>query len=63
MPDVYAAFDRAVELAGDDGLVVPGHDPRVIEGAGAKGTGVERRCRLALTGAGIRSCDAGFWSS
>jgi glyoxylase-like metal-dependent hydrolase (beta-lactamase superfamily II) len=27
MPDVYASFDRARELAGGPGLVVPGHDP------------------------------------
>jgi glyoxylase-like metal-dependent hydrolase (beta-lactamase superfamily II) len=29
LPLMYAAFDRLVELAGDDGVVVPGHDPRV----------------------------------
>ena len=29
VPDGHAAFDRLRELAGDDGLVVPGHDPQV----------------------------------
>jgi len=27
----YEAFDRLVELAGADGVIVPGHDPRVAE--------------------------------
>jgi glyoxylase-like metal-dependent hydrolase (beta-lactamase superfamily II) len=31
VPGVHAAFDRLRELAGPDGLVVPGHDPRVID--------------------------------
>jgi glyoxylase-like metal-dependent hydrolase (beta-lactamase superfamily II) len=30
VPDVHAAFDRLVELAGEDGLVVPGHDPEGV---------------------------------
>lgn len=40
LPAMYAAFDRLRELAGDDGVVVPGHDPRVrdrhdaVDGAG-----------------------------
>lgn len=29
LPAMYAAFDRLNELAGDDGVVVPGHDPLV----------------------------------
>ncbi len=29
-PDVYAAFDRVRELAGPDGVVLPGHDPAVM---------------------------------
>jgi glyoxylase-like metal-dependent hydrolase (beta-lactamase superfamily II) len=29
-PDVYAAFDRVRELAGPDGVVLPGHDPAVL---------------------------------
>jgi glyoxylase-like metal-dependent hydrolase (beta-lactamase superfamily II) len=41
VPDVHAAFDRLVELAGGDGLVVPGHDPRVIEGAVVEGAGAD----------------------
>lgn len=28
---MYAAFDKLYELAGADGVVVPGHDPRVID--------------------------------
>ncbi|MHC1558940.1 N-acyl homoserine lactonase family protein [Actinomycetospora sp. C-140] len=32
VPDVHAAFDRLRELAGPDGLVVPGHDPAVADG-------------------------------
>jgi glyoxylase-like metal-dependent hydrolase (beta-lactamase superfamily II) len=31
MTGVYGAFDRARELADDDALVVPGHDPEVLE--------------------------------
>jgi glyoxylase-like metal-dependent hydrolase (beta-lactamase superfamily II) len=29
-PDVYAAFDRIRELAGPEGVVLPGHDPAVM---------------------------------
>ncbi|MEZ5378716.1 MAG: N-acyl homoserine lactonase family protein [Acidimicrobiales bacterium] len=29
LPAMYTAFDRLRELAGDDGVVVPGHDPRI----------------------------------
>ncbi|MGO1769022.1 MAG: N-acyl homoserine lactonase family protein [Microbacterium sp.] len=29
LPRMYLAFDRLHELAGDDGVIVPGHDPRV----------------------------------
>lgn len=29
LPAMYAAFDRLRELAGDRGVIVPGHDPRV----------------------------------
>ena len=29
LPAMYAAFDRLNELAGADGVVVPGHDPLV----------------------------------
>ncbi|WP_261165520.1 N-acyl homoserine lactonase family protein [Microbacterium sp. Marseille-Q6965] len=29
--DMYRAFDRLTELAGERGVVVPGHDPRVRE--------------------------------
>lgn len=29
--DMYAAFDKLAELAGDEGIVVPGHDPRVVD--------------------------------
>ncbi|MEJ2887720.1 N-acyl homoserine lactonase family protein [Actinomycetospora aeridis] len=32
VPGVHAAFDRLVELAGPDGLIVPGHDPDVPAG-------------------------------
>jgi hypothetical protein len=28
---MYGAFDRLHELAGRDGLIVPGHDPAVLE--------------------------------
>ena len=31
MTGIYGAFDRVRELAGDDALVVPGHDPEVLE--------------------------------
>ena len=31
MPAVYGAFDRITELAGGAGLIVPGHDPGVLE--------------------------------
>ena len=31
LPGMYAAFDRLKELAGDHGVIVPGHDPRVRE--------------------------------
>ncbi|RZU31974.1 N-acyl homoserine lactonase family protein [Blastococcus saxobsidens] len=31
MPAVYGAFDRITELAGDAGLIVPGHDPGVLD--------------------------------
>lgn len=31
VPAMHAAFDRLVELAGPHGVVVPGHDPLVIE--------------------------------
>ncbi|GAA4415621.1 N-acyl homoserine lactonase family protein [Georgenia halophila] len=31
LTDMYGAFDRLHELAGPDGLVVPGHDPRVAD--------------------------------
>ncbi|WP_198598166.1 N-acyl homoserine lactonase family protein [Blastococcus atacamensis] len=31
MPAVYGAFDRITELADDAGLIVPGHDPGVLE--------------------------------
>jgi glyoxylase-like metal-dependent hydrolase (beta-lactamase superfamily II) len=31
MPGVYGAFDRITELAGAAGLIVPGHDPGVLE--------------------------------
>jgi glyoxylase-like metal-dependent hydrolase (beta-lactamase superfamily II) len=30
MPAVYAAFDRIRELAGPDGLFLPGHDPELM---------------------------------
>jgi glyoxylase-like metal-dependent hydrolase (beta-lactamase superfamily II) len=30
VPGMYAAFDRIAELAGDDPLVLPGHDPAVL---------------------------------
>ena len=30
-PAAYAAFDRVRELAAPDGVVIPGHDPEVIE--------------------------------
>lgn len=29
--DMYRAFDRLTALAGDAGVIVPGHDPRVLE--------------------------------
>jgi len=29
LPAMYAAFDRLKDLAGDGGVIVPGHDPRV----------------------------------
>lgn len=29
--DMYRAFDRLHELAGEDGVIVPGHDPLVLE--------------------------------
>ena len=31
VPLVYAAFDRVRELAGPDGLILPGHDPLVTD--------------------------------
>ena len=31
LPAMYLAFDRLRELAGVDGVIVPGHDPRVAE--------------------------------
>jgi len=31
MPAVYAAFDRIVELADGEDLIVPGHDPAVLQ--------------------------------
>lgn len=31
LPAMFAAFDRLRELAGDDGVIVPGHDPRVLD--------------------------------
>jgi glyoxylase-like metal-dependent hydrolase (beta-lactamase superfamily II) len=31
MPAVYGAFDRITDLADDAGLIVPGHDPAVLE--------------------------------
>ena len=31
LPDMYGAFDRVAELAGPDGVIVPGHDPAVVE--------------------------------
>jgi glyoxylase-like metal-dependent hydrolase (beta-lactamase superfamily II) len=31
MPGVYSAFDRITALAGRAGLIVPGHDPEVLE--------------------------------
>ena len=31
LPGMYRAFDRIRELAGDEELVIPGHDPLVLE--------------------------------
>ncbi len=31
LPGMYRAFDRIRELAGADDLVIPGHDPLVLE--------------------------------
>ena len=31
LADMYRAFDRLRELAGDGGVIVPGHDPAVLE--------------------------------
>lgn len=31
LPAMYDAFDRVRELAGDDGFIVPGHDPDVLD--------------------------------
>lgn len=31
LADMYEAFDRVRELAGPDGVIVPGHDPEVLE--------------------------------
>lgn len=31
LPRMYLAFDRLRELAGEEGVIVPGHDPRVRE--------------------------------
>jgi glyoxylase-like metal-dependent hydrolase (beta-lactamase superfamily II) len=36
-PDGYAAFDRVRELAGPDGVVLPGHDPAVLTRFGPAG--------------------------
>ncbi|WP_194291540.1 N-acyl homoserine lactonase family protein [Cumulibacter manganitolerans] len=31
LPAMYTAFDRLRELAGEDGVIVPGHDPQVAQ--------------------------------
>jgi len=41
LPDMYDAFDRVRELAGDGGVIVPGHDPEVVRRFPAAGTGLE----------------------
>lgn len=39
LPAMYLAFDRLRELAGADGVIVPGHDPRVADRHAVVGDG------------------------
>lgn len=43
LPLMYDAFERLAELAGPDGLVIPGHDPLVMERFPAAGRDFEGR--------------------
>jgi glyoxylase-like metal-dependent hydrolase (beta-lactamase superfamily II) len=40
LPGVYGAFDRIHELASDEALVLPGHDPLVLERLSRVGDGI-----------------------
>jgi glyoxylase-like metal-dependent hydrolase (beta-lactamase superfamily II) len=40
LPGVYGAFDRILELASDEALVLPGHDPLVLERLSRVGDGI-----------------------
>ncbi|GAA1513029.1 N-acyl homoserine lactonase family protein [Nocardioides humi] len=43
LPLMYDAFERLAELAGPEGLVIPGHDPLVMERFPSAGPGLEGR--------------------
>jgi glyoxylase-like metal-dependent hydrolase (beta-lactamase superfamily II) len=42
LPGVYRAFDRIRELAGTEELVIPGHDPLVLERLAPVADGIVR---------------------